>query len=172
MDLLDLPYPTTEHYKQPFGSSLDSLLYITRGFLKPRYTEPTDSETEVKKQYVDELVHQVENHEIAFRRLVISSQTLTEVVISLHRNDTEEEAEECLQEVRSSDTFKVIQTSSEHFEMAASNFEETQDKDPNFGEFIDYRVIQEEEIQYVATWDSDFTSFDQISLLPVVRWGR
>lgn len=171
MDLLDLPYPTTEHYAQPFGSSFDRSLYITRGFLKPRYTQPTDSKTEVKKQYVDELVRQIENHEIAFRRLVVSSQTLTEVVISLHRDYTEEEAEECLQEVRSSDTFEVLQTSTERFDKAASSFDGTQDKDPNFGEFIDYQVMQDEDIQYAATWDSDFMSFDQISLLPVVWWG-
>lgn len=171
MNLLDFPYPTTEHFKQPFGSSLDRLLYITRGFLKPRYTNPTTPEMTKKKQYVDELVQQIEGHEIAFRRLVISSQTLTEVAISLHREYTEEEAEECLQEVQSSDTFKVIQTQKERFANAVSHFESVRDKDPNFGEFIDYQVMQDEEIHYVATWDTDFLSFEQISMLPVVRWG-
>lgn len=171
MDLLNLPYPTTEHFQQPFGSQLDRTLYITRGFLKPRYAEPKTPEIRKKKLYVDELARQVQNHEIAFRRLAISNETLTEVAISAHRDYAEEKAEECLQEVRSSDTFKVIQTHRERFDKAASHFERTQDKEPNFGEFIDYQVMRDEEIQYVATWDTDFKSFDEISMLPVVRWG-
>lgn len=128
MDLLNLPYPTTKHFEQPFGGSLDGSLYITRGFLKPRYADTADSEIKKKKQYMDELVRQIDNHEIAFQRLVISSETLTEVAISLHREYTEKEAEECLQEVRSSDMFDVMPTSKERFDKAASHFKRISDK--------------------------------------------
>jgi hypothetical protein len=31
--------------------------------------------------------------------------------------------------------------------------------------------MMEERIRYVATWDTDFESFDRISLLPLTRWG-
>jgi predicted nucleic acid-binding protein len=171
MDLLTLPYPTTQHFEQPFGRSLERSLYITRGFLKARYSNSDDPVTKKKKEYVDELVLMIESHEIAFRQLIVSSETLAEVVISLHRDYTEEQAEECLREVRSNDTFEVMQTSRERFDRAASHFEEIRNKEPNFGEFIDYQVMKDEEIRYVATWDTDFTSFDRISMLPVVRWG-
>lgn len=172
MDLLKLPYPTTTHFKQPFDSSLERSLYITRGFLKPRYAEATTPETKKKKEYVDELVQQIKNHDIAFRRLVISSETLTEVAISLHRDYTETEAQECLQEIQSSNMFEVIQTPKERFDGATSHFAYIRNKEPNFAEFIDYQVMQDEGIQYVATWDTDFTNFHRVSMLPVVRWGH
>ncbi len=171
MNLLDLPYPTAEHFKQPFGGSLDRLLYITRGFLKPRYANSPSGETLAKNQYVSELIQQIEDYDIAFRKLVISNETLTEVAVSLHRDYTETEAERCLQEVRTSETFQVIQTSRERFDEAASHFESVRNKDPHFGEFIDYQVMQDENIQYVATWDTDFTSFGDISMYPISRWG-
>lgn len=172
MNLLDLPYPTAEHFRQPFGGSLDRLLYVTRGFLKPRYPDSSSNEMAIKKQYIDELIQQIENHDIAFRKLVISNETLTEVAVSLHRDYTETEAEECLREVRTSETFQVMQTSRERFEEAALHFESVQNKEPNFGEFIDYQVIRDKDIQYVATWDTDFTSFENISMYPISRWGQ
>jgi predicted nucleic acid-binding protein len=104
--------------------------------------------------------------------LVLSNETLTEVAISLHRDYTEKEAEECLEEVRTRDMFKVVQTSSDRFDRAASHFIDICGKDPNFGEFIDYQLMADENIQYVSTWDSDFMSFEDISLLPVSRWER
>jgi hypothetical protein len=89
MDLLELPQPTAEHYRQSYGSPPDRYLYVTRGFLKARYVDPDgDGVRQLKKKYVDELVNQIEDHEIAFRKLVISSETLTEVVISLQRSST------------------------------------------------------------------------------------
>jgi len=172
MDLLKLPYPTTEHFQQSYGSSLERQLYITRGFLKPRYEDTDDSVIMKKKQYVDELVEEIENYDIPFRQLVLSNETLTEVAISLHRDYTEKEAEECLEEVRTRDMFKVVQTSSDRFDRAASHFIDICGKDPNFGEFIDYQLMADENIQYVSTWDSDFMSFEDISLLPVSRWER
>lgn len=172
MDLLDLPYPTAEHFRQPFGSSLDGLLYVTRDFLKPKYVDSPSGEILTKNNYVAELVQQIENHDIRFRKLVISNETLTEVVVSLHRDYTETEAEKCLREVRTSETFQVIQTSRERFDEAASHFESVRNKDPNFGEFIDYQVMQDENIQHVATWDTDFTSFEDISMYPISRWGQ
>jgi len=171
MDLLDLPYPNASHFQQSYGSQLDGSLYITRGFLKPRYADTTDMVTKKKKEYIDELIQQIENREIAFRRLVISNETLTEVAISLHRDYTEKEAERCLREVQSRDVFEVIQTSKERFERAVSHFERLEDKNPNFGEFIDYQVMQDKDIQHLATWDTDFTTFGQITMLPVTRWG-
>lgn len=137
-----------------------------------RYVDPDgDGVVQLKKQYIDELVRQIEEGEIAFKNLVISSETLTEVVISLHRSGTEAEAAECLNEVRTSDVFEVIQTPQERFDAAAAHFEYIRNKDPNFGEFIDYQVMMENRIQYVVTWDSDFESFKRISLLPISRWG-
>jgi predicted nucleic acid-binding protein len=172
MDLTKLPYPRTTHFEQPFGRSLDRSLYVTRDFLKPRYADAADPETKKKERYVDELVRQIENHEITYRRLVISSQTLTEIVISLHRDHSESEAEECLEEVRRSGAFEIVQTPRERFDRAADHFDRVGNKDPNFGEFLDYQVMRDEGVRYVATWDTDFTTFDGIELLPVVRWER
>jgi predicted nucleic acid-binding protein len=172
MDLLELPQPTAEHYRQSYGSPPDRYLYVTRGFLKARYVDPDgDGVRQLKKRYVDELVNQIEDHEIAFRKLVISSETLTEVVISLQRSSTEAAAGECLNEVRTSDVFEISQTPRNRFDAAAAHFEYLHGKDPNFGEFMDYQVMMEERIRYVETWDTDFESFDRISLLPLTRWG-
>jgi predicted nucleic acid-binding protein len=173
MDLLTLPQPTAEHYRQSYGSPPDRSLYVTRGFLKMRYVDPDgDGVLQLKKQYIDELVNQIEDHEIAFRNLVISSETLTEVAISLHRDETEADAAECLNEVRNNNTFEIIQTPRDRFDAAASHFEYIRKKEPNFGEFIDYQVMVEKQIRYVVTWDTDFESFDWISLLPITRWGK
>lgn len=172
MDLLELPQPTAEHYRQSYGSPPDRSLYVTRGFLKARYIDPDgDGILQLKKQYVDELINQIKAHEIAFRKLMISSETLTEVVISLQRSTTEATAAECLNEVRTSDVFEICQTPRTRFDAAAEHFEYLHGKDPNFGEFIDYQVMMEKRIRYVATWDTDFESFDRISLLPLTRWG-
>jgi len=172
MDLSTLPQPTVEHYRQSYASPPDRSLYITRGFLKARYTDPDgDGVLRLKKQYIDELINQIDGKEIGFRKLVISSETLTEVAISLHRGGSEMNAAECLSEVRSNDIFEIAQTSRNRFDAAAAHFEYLNGKNPNFGEFIDYQTMMEEGIQYVATWDTDFTSFDWISLLPTSRWG-
>jgi predicted nucleic acid-binding protein len=152
MDLSTLPQPTAEHYRQSYGSPPDRSLYVTRDFLKARYIDPDgDGVLQLKKQYVDELLRQIEAKEIAFRKLVVSNETLTEVVISLHREGTEAGAGECLREVRTNDIFEIAQTSRDRFDAAAGHFEYLRDKDPNFGEFIDYQVMMEEGIRYVAT---------------------
>lgn len=170
MDLSKIPYPTAEHFRQSYGGSLDRSLYITRGFLKPRYADSPSGNMMAKKDFINELIRLIDEHEIAFRTLVISNVTLAEVVISLHRDYSEAEAEECLQEVRTSEPFQVIHTSGDRFSEAASHFESVQNKDPNFGEFIDFQVMQDNDIQHVATWDNHFTSFEDISLHPISVW--
>jgi len=171
MDLSTLPTPTAEHFQQSFGSPPEKSLYITRGFLKAKFERDPIGQTKKKQSYIQELITLIENKEIAFRQLMVSNETLTEVAISLHRDYTEKEAEECLQEVLSNDVFNVIQTTEERFNEAATHFKDTESKTPNFAEFIDYQVLCDEDISHVATWDTDFTYFGEITMLPNVRWG-
>lgn len=171
MDLSRLPPPTAEHFRQSYGTPLDRSLYVTRGFLKPRYAPSPDGDMALKKNYVNELIQQISNTELPFRELVISNETLAEVAVSTHRDYTEEAAEDCLSELLSEDKFRVVYTSEARFADAAANFHSRSGKEPNFAEFIDRQVMDDEDIQHVVTWDSDFHSFAGVTMLPISYWG-
>lgn len=173
MDIADLPYPDLSQFEQYGTSRRAKRIYIGREFLKYRHYEDPSNDTNVTKQnYVEEFFQLVEEIETPFREIYITQATLSEVTIWLQRNQSESAAEECLSEALGDSPIVVYPTSEEVFRSAQEMFEADNNKDPNFGEYLDRAAMQEAEIEHILTWDSDFRRFsDNITMLPHKMWN-
>jgi predicted nucleic acid-binding protein len=172
MDISDLPYPDLSQFEQYGTGRRARKVYIGREFLKFRYHEnPTDDTTVTKQNYVDEFFELVVEIETPFREIHITQSTLTEVTIWLQRNQSEAVANQCLTETLGDSPLTVQPTTNAVFRTAMEDFVDDTDKDPNFGEYLDYATMQERErerdIEHILTWDSDFSRFnDTVTMLP------
>ncbi len=175
MNISDLPNPDISQFEQYEIKKRASKIYIGREFLKFRYHEdPIDDTTVTKQNYANIFFELVAEIEIPFRNIYITQSTLTEVVIWLQRNQSEAAAEECLTDSMESSSPIIIQpTTDEVFQIAIREFVEDTNKDPNFGEYLDYATMQNNGIEHILTWDSDFCRFgDELTMLPHKMWMR
>lgn len=173
MDISDLPYPDTSQFEHYGIDKRPSRIYIGREFLKFRYHEnPSDDITVTKQNYVDEFFELVEGIELPFQKVYINQSTLTEVAVWLHRNQSELAAEKCLTEAFGESPLIIEPTTTTVFQSAIDAFVKDSNKDPNFGEYLDYATMQEAQIEHILTWDSDFCRFgEQITMLPHKMWN-
>lgn len=173
MEIADLPYPDLSQFEQYGTDTRSSRIYIGREFLKYRYHEDTADDTTVTKQnYINEFFELVAEIETPFQELHITHSTLTEVAIWLHRNQSEDTAEQCLTEASGDSPIVVKSATDEVFQSAIEAFVDDENKNPNFGEYLDYAMMQEYDIEYILTWDSDFHRFnDEVTLLPHKLWN-
>lgn len=173
MDISALPYPNISQFEQYGTGRRASKIYIGREFLKFRYHENVTSDaTTTKQNYVDEFFELVREIETPFRELHITHSTLVEVVVWLQRNQSEAAAEDCLDEALGDSPIIVQPTTNEVLQSAMDAFTGDTNKDPNFGEYLDYAVMQDNEIKHVLTWDSDFCRFnDTLTMLPHKMWN-
>lgn len=173
MDISNLPYPDLSQFEQYGTHKRASKIYIGREFLKFRYhNDPTDDITVTKQNYVDAFFELVEEIETAFRQLYITQSTLTEVIIWLQRQQSESAAEECLNEALGTSPIVVQPTADTVFRSAMETFVKDTNKEPNFGEYLDYVTMQDVGIEHILTWDSDFCRFgDTVTMLPHKMWN-
>lgn len=173
MNIADLPSPDLSQFEQYGIQRRASKIYIGREFLKFRYQEgPTDDTTVTKQNYVDEFFELVAEIETPFRELHITQSTLTEVTIWLQRKQSETAAEQCLVEALNDSPIVVRPTTDAVFQSAMEAFITDTNKDPNFGEYLDYETMQETGIKHILTWDSDFCQFsDTVTMLPHAMWN-
>lgn len=110
--------------------------------------------------------------ETPFQKIHISHSTLAEVVIWLQRNQSEAAAEECLAEALGDGPIVVEPMTNEIFQSAVDIFTSDTNKDPNFGEYLDYAMMQDTGIKHILTWDSDFCRFnDALTMFPHKMWN-
>lgn len=173
MDISELPYPNLSQFEQYETRKRASKIYIGREFLKFRYHDnPTDDIATMKQSYVDAFFELVEKVETAFRELHITQSTLVEVTISLQRNQSEAAAEQCLTEALGDSPIVVQPMTNAVFQSAKEAFIGDTNREPNFGEYLDYVTMQKAKIEHLLTWDSDFCQFnDTITMLPHGMWN-
>lgn len=173
MEISNLPYPDITQFEQYGTSKRAGKVYIGREFLKYRYHEDSMDDTIVTKQnYVNAFFELVVEIEIAFRQLHITHSTLTEVIIWLQRQQSETAAEQCLTEALGDSPIIVQPTTDAVFQSAMDLYIEDTNKDPNFGEYLDYATMQETGIEHILTWDSDFCRFNEtVTMLPHKMWN-
>lgn len=167
----DLPDPTTIQF-QHWGSVSPSRLLIGRTFLAGAYyTSPKNEEERQKRAYGQELFIEIGQNEIPFDELIVTWHTLSTAIAHLDGKRSDSRAvKECLDRFLNSERFSIHYPEPSIYQKSIDKYQEFEDERPNLHEIADYLHMCEIGVNHYVTWDSDFTAFGDITLLPHKYW--
>jgi|AntRauMinimDraft_3_1070383.scaffolds.fasta_scaffold00725_10 predicted nucleic acid-binding protein len=123
------------------------------------------------ENYSSFLENRVED-ELPFSTFHTTRETVNIAITSLgHGKSDPDGADNCLERVRDSDLFEVHYCSPEVYASVVEDFLTFDDREISIQEVVLARIAETEDVQHIATWDSDFTRYtDRVTLYPRNFW--
>jgi predicted nucleic acid-binding protein len=134
--------------------------------------EDLDAETATKRAYSQFLLERVVGDESPFTTIHTTRETLNIAITSLgHGNGDRSGADDCLETVRESDVFEIHHCSSAVYDSVVREFLEYSPRNISIQEAVLATIAISANVPHVATWDSDFTRYDDdVNLYPRNYW--
>ncbi|MCF2208162.1 hypothetical protein KI372_02950 [Halobacterium salinarum] len=150
-------------------------IFVGKRFLEGIFhtdTEYLDEETTIKHKYAHFLLECVVGDGSPFATIHTTRETLNIAITSLgHGNGDRSGADNCLEKVCESEVFEIHHCSSAEYDLVVNDFLEYQPREISIQEAILANIARLLDIPHIATWDSDFTRYnDEISLYPRNYW--
>lgn len=166
----DLDSPTSRQYEY-YGTDIPpERVLIGRTFLAGAFYEDYRNEKDrLKFEYGQELFQEMSEQELPYNEIIVTWSTLSSVLAHLD-NRSEDNAEDCLDQFRDSSSYSIHYPKNDVYQTAFEEFASLSGTGPNVFEFVDYLYMIEQGITRYIDWDSDFTYFTDITLLPHDYW--
>lgn len=94
------------------------------------------------------------------------------MVAHLERQKSQKAAHNCLDRFNNKQGFSIHYPEESIYRDAIDFYRNFDGNGPNLYEISDYLCMKELDIEHYVGWDSDFTAFDNITLMPHGYWRR
>lgn len=130
------------------------------------------AEANIMQKYSQHLLERVVGDGLPFTTIHTTRETLNIAITSLgHGNGDRSGADDCLEKVCESDVFEIHHCSSSKYESVVSDFLEYRPREISIQEAVLANIAKSTDITHIATWDSDFTRYnDELTLYPRNYW--
>lgn len=175
-DIDELREPDTSCFIQRDLRTPDTDFIIGKQFLEYMFYDQEDidqhnEKERMKNEYSTALLEFVHGTEIPFNTIHVTSEVLDIAVTAIgHGNNNREAADTCLETVRDSVYFEIHYINESRYLESVDDFLGFNPRKISISEAIMADVAEDEDIEHVVTWDSDFTRYDFLSLYPRNFW--
>lgn len=173
----DLREPDASCFIQPEMRTPDTDFIIGKKMLEYMFYDDEDidqhNDEEYKMhEYSTALLAFVYETEIPFNTIHVTVEILNIAATAIgHGSNNREAADTCLETVRNSDYFKIHYITETRYLDSVDRFLGFDNREISVSEAIMADIAESEGITHAATWDSDFTRYDFLTLHPRNFWG-
>ncbi|MFB6243990.1 MAG: hypothetical protein ABEH80_07800 [Halobaculum sp.] len=172
-DVAALRDPNQGDFLQPFENGRIGVpstdIFVGKRVLEGFFHTDSGSlgpEAKAKQKYSQFLLERIVGDELPFTTIHTTRETLNVAITSLgHGNGDRRGADNCLESVRESDAFRIHHCASATYDSVVSDFLKYEPREISIQEAVLANVAIAAEVTHVATWDSDFTRYDDTLVL-------
>lgn len=106
--------------------------------------------------------------ELPYRRLLVNEHIVDETATRLKKQASMRHAQKFVTTLDESDLYHLVTVSADVFERAKTTFLEWTDLDASFTDFVVVAHMEDEDVDYLATYDRHYDAFD-VTTLPYRR---
>lgn len=158
--------PRREHFR-PDHDQYTQFVCVGPKFLASVFvTDPSGDEHRRRRRFARRLLRSIRDRELPYTRVVVTDHVVDEAATRLKKKHRHADAVDCLERIRESDIVEIRSVSRTEFDAACEAFVAFDDHDGVMTDFLTKSFVEAAELSYVATWDSHYRAFDNLSLLP------
>ena len=166
-----VPEPRIEHFN-PYPNNYSQKLVVGPKFLGSIFrSNPSGDEEGRRQRFSTELLRWMKNEEIPYKRLIVNRHVLDEAATRLKKKARPRDAFRCVKTVLESKVIVVQKMDDDAFDEACTGFREFSDHEGAMTDFVTKTFTQNSDTSYLATWDSHYQAFEDITLLPLCDYS-
>lgn len=158
--------PRRDHFT-PYRDRYTPVVCAGPKFLASMFVSgPSNDEERRKRRFAGHLLTLIQSRELPYSRILTNNHVLDEAATRLKKKHSFEDAYDCVNTVRSSDSVEVRSLSQDTLDDAYETFVSFDDHGGAMTDFLNKAFVERTETPYVAVWDEHYEAFDDLRLLP------